>query len=145
MRLVAYFRVDGKPKGQPRGRATIRGRHAGIYDPGTADGWKSLIALHSKPYRPRYPITGPVEVDLVFLMPRPKSRMRKSDPEGRLWCTAKPDADNLEKALLDAMTNAGWWRDDAQVVRLNTSKVYHAKDEIPGAYVTVTWGDISNA
>lgn len=133
------FRVDGIPKGLPRGRATIRGRHAGIYDPGTADGWKHAVALGALPYRPNSPIEGPISVSIEFIMPRPKSKMRKKDPDGKVWCASKPDVDNLEKAVLDALTNAGWWHDDAQVVRLDSVKVYHSKAGRPGAAIYVEW------
>ncbi len=36
--------VIGEPKGQPRGRAVSIAGHARVYDPKTAEGWKSLIA-----------------------------------------------------------------------------------------------------
>lgn len=34
--IVESWRVFGIPKGQPRVRAFIRGKHAGVYDPGQA-------------------------------------------------------------------------------------------------------------
>lgn len=37
--------------------------------------------------------------------------------------TERPDVDNLVKAILDAMTRAGVWKDDAQVWLLTVSKV----------------------
>lgn len=142
-RLVAEFTPRGKPKGQPRGRATIRGRHAGIYDPGTADGWKSIVAFAGEPHRPSQPIEGPVSVAIDLLMPRPSRLMGKRHPDGEVWCTTKPDIDNAEKAILDALTNAGWWRDDAQVVELSSSKAYHSKTGIPGARISIYVPDTS--
>ncbi|NCA12937.1 MAG: RusA family crossover junction endodeoxyribonuclease, partial [Proteobacteria bacterium] len=39
--------------------------------------------------------------------------------------TAKPDADNCAKAVMDALTQLGaFWRDDAQVVELRVWKDY---------------------
>lgn len=36
-------------------------------------------------------------------------------PQNGSWRTAKPDTDNLEKALKDEMTRLHFWADDAQV------------------------------
>ena len=44
MRELLTFFVEGDPKGQPRARACIRGKHAGVYDPGTSDNWKMCVA-----------------------------------------------------------------------------------------------------
>ncbi len=35
--MIGPLFIKGIPKGQPRVRAFVRGRHAGVYDPGTAD------------------------------------------------------------------------------------------------------------
>lgn len=45
--------------------------------------------------------------------------------------------DNLEKAVLDAMTTDGWWRDDRQVVAGEVRKFYHARGEVPGAMIAM--------
>ena len=50
MKHLASFRVYGEPKGQPRPSATRRYRKghagkAGMYDPGTAEGWKARVDL----------------------------------------------------------------------------------------------------
>ena len=136
-RPIFAFSVRGIPKGQPRGRATIRGRHAGIYDPGTANGWKALVANAGSSHRPAEPIRHPVRVVISFAMPRPKRLMRRSDPDGPIWCTAKPDVDNLTKAVLDALTNDGWWLDDSIVAQCDATKRYHAKNDAPGAVIAI--------
>ena len=38
--------------------------------------------------------------------------------------TVRPDADKLARSLLDAISDAGVWRDDAQVAELHVRKVY---------------------
>ena len=137
MTFSATFRVDGIPKAQPRARATRRGAHAGVYDPGTADGWKALVAHASTQHRPAQPLRGPLSVSIDLFFPRPKKLMRRRDPDGPVRHTAKPDRDNVEKAILDAMTNAGWWCDDAQVCAGEVRKFYAAKDGRPGAEIRV--------
>jgi hypothetical protein len=43
--IKQQFFVTGLPKAQPRVKACIRGAHAGVYTPATADAWKKLIIL----------------------------------------------------------------------------------------------------
>jgi Holliday junction resolvase RusA-like endonuclease len=133
----ATFRVDGIPKAQPRAKATMRGRHAGVYDPGTSDGWKALVAIAARPMRPASPIEGAVAVGIDLFFPRPKSLCRRKDPEGLVRHIAKPDRDNCEKAILDALKQDGWFRDDSQVCDGRVRKFYHAKGGRPGAQITI--------
>lgn len=129
--------IDGIPKAQPRPKAFLRGKRAGVYDPGTADGWKQIVWFTARQGRPETPHEGAVEVRMEFRLPRPKRLMRAKDADGQVPHTAKPDADNLAKAVLDVLTSVGYYRDDAQVCLLSVSKVYHAKDAAPGALVEV--------
>lgn len=129
--MISFF-ANGLPKGQPRVKAWARKTAAGpvarVYDPGTADGWKSIIAAAAQPYRPPVPLLGPVILTLGFRFPRPKRLLRRHDPLGEIPHTAKPDADNLAKAVLDVLTQIGFWRDDAVVTTLVVSKTYVRKD-----------------
>lgn len=133
----AHFRADGLPKAQPRAKATMRGKHAGVYDPGTSDGWKAIVALAARPHRPVEPISGPVRVTIDLFFPRPKRLMRKSDPDYPIAHTSKPDRDNCEKAILDALTQDGWWHDDAQVCGGEVCKWYVSKGGRPGVQIEV--------
>ena len=130
------FTAYGVPKGQPRARAFSRGGKVRMYDPGTAEGWKAIVAAAAQPFVPKTPHEGPVSVDLDFWMPRPK-RLAKA-PSHALQYLAKPDADNLAKAVMDCFTEIGIWRDDAQVYYLSVSKYYQSKDGRPGVTVAVT-------
>lgn len=134
MRTVEFF-APGLPKGQPRPRAFARNGRANVYDPGTAEGWKSDIAVAAKPHLGEK-FEGALKVTLRFAMPRPKSHYRKdgtSRPGIPEFFTKKPDADNLAKAVLDALTQLGAWHDDAQVVVLQISKRY-----TPANFVTTS-------
>lgn len=139
MRIEFY--ISGEPKAQPRPRAFAKKfgatYSARIYDPGTAEGWKGLIAYWAKQHTPETPMDGPVRVDVDFFFPRPARLMRKKDPEGPIRHTAKPDRDNLDKALLDTLTQLGFWRDDAQVCDGAPRKWYVAKDGTPGARIVI--------
>lgn len=72
-----------------------------------------------------------------FHMPRPVRLQRKADPDEAMVMTAKPDADNLIKAVMDAMTDDGWWHDDALVCALVVTKSYAAKEQPTGAAIRV--------
>ncbi|MCH7474591.1 MAG: RusA family crossover junction endodeoxyribonuclease, partial [Gemmatimonadetes bacterium] len=65
------FFVEGDPKPQPRPRAFSIGGTARVYDPHTAEGWKSAIADAARPHCPAEPWRGPVEIALVFTLTRP--------------------------------------------------------------------------
>jgi Holliday junction resolvase RusA-like endonuclease len=140
------FTVHGDPKAQPRPRAFARKMGnkyvARVFESGTAEGWKSLIAAAAKPHKPPVAILGPVRVDLTFVFPRPKSHFRTGKNAGVLrddaptWHTSKPDRDNLEKAVLDSLTQlGGFWRDDSQVCAGGVQKYYGIE---PGVGVRIT-------
>lgn len=126
------FEVYGEPNGQPRARACVRGRHAAVYDPGTADAWKFAVRAAAGEHvrNIRMPLEGPVMVDMDIWITRPKShlksngQLRESAPK---MPTCKPDCDNLAKAILDALTNAGVWIDDKQVTHLQVRKLYNTR------------------
>ncbi len=136
---IIQFTVYGDPKPQPRPRAFSCNGTARVYDPHTAEGWKSAIADAARPHCPREPMRGPVDVRLSFQFKRPKTHYRSGKHADQLrddapgWHTKKPDCDNISKAALDAMTLLGFWKDDSQVSSLSVVKQYGE----PGMVVTV--------
>lgn len=130
--LLATFRVIGNPKAQPRVKAVRRGSYAGVYTPPTAAGWKECVKLaaiqagiQGKGW------DGPLELRAEFYMPRPKAR--RND----VWVATKPDLDNLDKSLRDALTDICVWRDDSQIVEGYSCKQYETDDEPPGCMVWI--------
>ncbi len=146
---IDHVQILGRPKGQPRARSR-RGLR-GVYDPGTADSWKGDIQRAFAPWRRDHPLDEPLKVLVDFHFPRPKTfnkRTRdaygatKKIPIGPVIFTAKPDPDNALKAVLDAMTDCGYMRDDAIVADVGAAKFYAGTGEPPGAVVTVyAWRD----
>lgn len=99
-----------------------------MYNPNTADEWKAAVksmAIYSG--LGSEPISGPISLELEFRFKRPASHLTK---KGELAAGAprlhiqRPDADNLAKAVMDALTDIGVWRDDSQVMRLKVSKYW---------------------
>ena len=73
-------------------------------------------------------LTGPCEVDLLFVFKRKKTHYRSGRFSHLLNKTApayppKPDLDNLVKLYLDSF-NGVVWQDDRQVVKLTAEKRY---------------------
>lgn len=134
--------IPGTPKGQPRPRAFSMGGRVRVYDPSTAEGWKAEVALAVRDIAPSTPLTGPLKVDLVFYLPRPKAHYRTGRYAGILkdsaphWHTGKPDIDNLTKAVLDALSQLRFWEDDSQVCAGQRVKEY-AGDQGPGCWLRV--------
>ena len=143
---VSFF-VTGDPKAQPRPRAFARrvGNKVMVraYDPGSAEGWKSQVALGARHHRPPQPSRATMSVMLTFFFRRPashfkgKTRILRPDAP-RQHCT-KPDTDNLAKAVLDALTTVGMWQDDKQVYSLHVMKLYSDGD-VPGCFIQI-WED----
>lgn len=79
------------------------------------------------------PFTGPVAVDLAFVMPRPKSAPKTK----ALPAIKRPDIDKLGRGVLDGLTRSVYV-DDAQVVVLHASKRIAEPVETPGCHITVT-------
>lgn len=110
---------------------------ARVYMPGTAEEWKSQIAIAARPLLPETPIEGPLRVDIEFRFPRPKAHFLKAGlrDNAPAFHISKPDRDNLDKAVGDALTTLGMWKDDSQVCAGEIEKVY---SEHPGATITIT-------
>lgn len=121
------FFVPGIPKPQPRPRAVVRGKHAGVYDPGTASAWRADVRAAALSAAPREPFTGGVVVSLAFAFQRPASHLKKRGGLTRnapAFPTGRNDVDNLAKAVIDAMDGLGFWGDDGQIVDLRVTKAY---------------------
>lgn len=101
-----------------------------VYDPHTAEGWKSEIANAGRPFVPEAPLEGPLMVYLEFYFPRPKSHFGTGSMRGHLrdsapgYHTGRPDVDNAIKAVMDALTTLRFWKDDSQVCDVRARKLY---------------------
>lgn len=143
MSVICDIFVRGDPKAQPRQRHFAMktkggGYTARSYDPGTAEGWKSQIAVAIREHLPTTPYDEPLRVDLDFYFKRPKRLLRRQDPDGPIPFTSKPDRDNLDKAVLDALTQCGFWADDALACGGEVWKWYARKDGPAGARIKIS-------
>ncbi len=97
--------------------------------------WAALMACKGRPDSNPGITTGPIDVEMVFTMPRPKSAKRDAVPSNR------PDLSKLIRSTEDALTDIGAWEDDARVVRCLALKVYPGQHpdalEVPGAVIRI--------
>jgi Holliday junction resolvase RusA-like endonuclease len=144
------FTVPGVPA--PQGSKT-RTRWGGIREdnPATrpwreAVTWEAVAAMtsgepdsQSRVLGVRPPLDGPLELNVTFVFPRPKSHYGTGRNAGTLkktapiWCATKPDVDKLVRAVADSMTGIVY-RDDSQLVQVTAVKTYGQ----PRAIVVVT-------
>lgn len=98
-------------------------------------------ALHAVTETPGFePYIGAVEIECDFFFTRPKAHFRTGVNAGELkanmptYVAKIPDIDKALRSTLDALTIAGVWRDDAQVVKCSASKRFGPR---PGAVITI--------
>lgn len=131
------FIVPGQPVAKGRPRAAKRGKHITMYTPEKTANYEGLVA-----HAAHIAMAGQslflgacfVELDIRVMIPASWSGKRKAGAvRGEIKAISKPDIDNCEKALFDAM-NGVVWRDDSQVVEVAKRKRYA---ETPGVVVIV--------
>lgn len=141
--VVIAFAVPGipQPKGSPRPLTRRDGSFAGLTVKSNAcDKWERAIARDAYYARRRgEPLDVPVEVNLVFYMPRPKA------PRFPVPAVA-PDLDKLIRAVLDALqvpqSEKSAWRQSERILRddsLVVDIVARARyaDKTPGVAIEV--------
>ena len=142
MKSLTIF-VPGLPVAQPRPRAVSFRGHARMYSPGTSNEWKACVIHALRGNAGLFPAGVPLRCDLTFYLPRPKGHfgsgrnihaLKSSAPKRP---TGKPDRDNLDKAVCDAITAAGVWRDDSQVTDGRIRKRYCLNGQ-SGCEITIT-------
>jgi len=119
------------PKGWKRPILTSDNKRLRPWRQAVVDSCREIVAG-------RCPMEGPVHLDVTFFLPRPKTAPKRITEPAKL-----PDLSKLVRALEDALTSAGVWRDDAQVIHVEARKAVAAGIHdpegaawIPGAVVT---------
>ena len=97
-----------------------------------ADDYKAnIIAAYQAARRQIDPLTGPIAITIMAVFPLTKAEAARKRPYPPRWHTKKPDIDNVEKAVLDALTTAGAWHDDNQVCLKWSYPVIAASGDAP--------------
>ena len=128
---MARYIFNITPQAQARPRATRMGKGIRLYDPKkTADFKKELRLLAQAEHVE--PLRDALSVEIWFYREVQKSISKKEHVRrttGHVRPIKKPDVDNYIKSTLDGL-NGILWRDDAQIVDLNTHKYYSENPRI---------------
>jgi len=120
------FSVPGLPRGKGRPRAVARLRWVAgqpeafvdiVTPKDTRDAESAVRAAFRRRYPDHRPWTGAVMLRFTAVFPIPASwpkRLKELARRGEMYHTAKPDKDNVEKMIVDALNHVAW-TDDAQV------------------------------
>jgi len=121
MRLA--FSIPGKPKGKERPRVAP-GQSRPYTPKQTVEAEKAIRALFLEKFPDHQPWTGPVMLRFTAVFEVPKSwpaELRAAALAGEVFAIAKPDKDNIEKLIVDAISEEPKsgrriaWIDDAQL------------------------------
>ena len=119
--MITYW-IDGEPAPQGSKTGFIKnGRVVMVESSKKVKPWREAVAAQTKA-KVQAALENPVEIALVFHLPKPKTVTRK-------WPAVKPDLDKLIRSTFDGLTTGGLYTDDALVIAVSASKQY-ATDRI---------------
>lgn len=122
--MFLSFTIPGEPVGKARPRMTRSGH---TYTPEKTVSYENLVKLCFKAKYPNEkPADGTVQMVITAHYAMPKSvsnKKRQLMTDGKIRPTKKPDADNIIKAVADALNGIAY-RDDSQIVNVSISKWY---------------------
>ena len=126
--MPVKFEVMGVPVGKGRPRFSTKGGFVRAITPEKTANYETLVRLS---YQQKY--AGcmfekdiPLRAIIRAFFPIPKSASKKKKEQMRdlrILHTKKPDADNIIKAVLDALNGVAYY-DDSQVAEVMISKAY---------------------
>jgi Holliday junction resolvase RusA-like endonuclease len=150
--------IAGTPRARPRARSgayidkvTRKARafayHPSKPNPNTREGrswiaanaWHAAVIAAARGSMPPTPWTGPVRLSASIYFERPQ-RMNtrkwiRTHGTGPARHVARPDRDNLDKAILDPLKTAGLFKDDCQVCAGEIEKWYAQCGYGPGVII----------
>ena len=121
------FEIYGPPIPQKQTRFTCAGGKPRTWDPSKVD--KEKIQWQIKPFAPKEPLTGAIELTIHFYLAIPKntpSKTRKAMINRIILPVVKPDEDNLAYIVSNALKNLVY-KDDNQVCVKHVYKFYGEK------------------
>lgn len=129
------FEVIGEITAKARPRLNMY--TGSIYTPTKTKDYENLIRQYFKlKYKAHKVLTGRINVTIIAYFKVPKNTSKKKEEEmlnGTVSPTKKPDIDNIEKIVLDAM-NKFVFEDDSQITKISVEKVYSNEEKI---YVSI--------
>lgn len=118
----------------PQGSKSYMGNGVMIESSKKVKPWREAVVVAAMDTVKRR-IMGPVSLVVTFVLPKPKSAKKKALPHKR------PDLSKLVRSTEDALTDAGVWGDDGQVVECIARKIYAGEEigtmKVPGAVIDI--------
>lgn len=128
---LVSFDVFGKAEPAGSKKAVPQGERWGVVDANAnAKDWKRTVAQVAAEHQAEL-LEGPLAVELIFYVPRPKGHYGTGRnagtvrPSAPAHPTTRPDVLKLARGVEDALTGV-IWRDDAQIVDERLVKRYGA-------------------
>lgn len=142
--MAAFFDIvvhgTPAPQGSKKGGYSAKTGKTFVYEQNskTQKSWRQDViaaAVQMREAAKLETLDGPMYVVVTFRLPRPASVNIRRRP----FPCVKPDMDKLLRNTLDGLTQAGVYRDDAQIVKIFAEKRYATDDPdgSPGASIRV--------
>ncbi len=112
------FTIYGNPVGKQAAKAFYNPKAKRMYkfSPTKTKDWEQLIRSVAQDHVPKKLLDCPLSVEATFYLLKPRSKPKKC-----LYPDTKPDHDNLEKALYDALEGI-IYTNDSRIVRKTFEK-----------------------
>jgi Holliday junction resolvase RusA-like endonuclease len=140
VQLATRFEVVGRPA--PQGSKVSLGKGRLKESSKYLDTWRNDVRNAGLTAAGEALLRGPVLVEIVFMIARPKNHHVSGDPSRPLkenapfWHTSTPDKDKLERSTNDALTGVVWV-DDCQVAATLSQKIYVEPGASGGALISI--------
>ena len=133
--MTVHFIIPGTPaaKARPRAAARIVGQGAAARAITTVYSDRDMVAaereiarLYRIAAKGHRTLSGPVRLDLMAVFETPESwrrALKQAAQTGAIYHIGRPDLDNIEKLVLDALNRLAW-ADDGQVAMVTKTKRY---------------------
>jgi Holliday junction resolvase RusA-like endonuclease len=128
------IRVYGEPAPQGSKSSRVLNGRVIMWESSTKlPGWRETVAMACRVAAMEHevPLLGPIDLKLVFHMPRPKSVSRK-------YPNTMPDLDKLLRAIGDSLQDSGVLSNDGQIVSIIADKIYAETPGDMGVEIEIT-------
>jgi Holliday junction resolvase RusA-like endonuclease len=122
--MTVKFTIPGKPQGKARPRVTVHG----TYTPKPTKDYENLVRAEylRQTNGAKFPAGAALGMYIMAYYPIPKGTSRakrRAMEECVIYPIARPDIDNIFKAVADALNGVAY-HDDAQIVNCEVNKIY---------------------
>ncbi len=130
--MFLEFFVEGKPIGKA---STRQGKYKNFYIPKKSREYMDLISYSAKvQMRGSQLSEKAIGVRLLFKFKIPKNKSKSIS--GRDYMVSKPDIDNLQKCVLDALSGIVY-KDDNQIAWIHVEKTYVSSEFKQGVLIVI--------